>query len=208
MDHTRQRETILFVAVIALFAGFIEASNHATAGAYFLIGTILGVGLQFTGRRVAVGARDRGRGRCGCTSWRALMNRVFIWRTNASLCAGLRRARHQCRRARHRFVPREPRSHTRIGRSAQDVIGAIDLETTNTEERSLYQCLIVALRCGEAISYFEGKNIAIGPSVARPARGREQLSSDGATAAVQPPRQRFATVFSVPRAYAGGSSRL
>ncbi len=33
----------------ALVAGFIEASNHATAGAYFLIGTVMGVGLQFKG---------------------------------------------------------------------------------------------------------------------------------------------------------------
>ncbi len=57
------------------------------------------------------------------------------------------------------------------------MIGAIDPETTNTEERSLYRCLIVALRSGEAISYFEGKDIAI-ESVGGPgsARGRQHAS--------------------------------
>ena len=75
------------------------------------------------------------------------------------------------------FCPREARS-PHFDR-ARDVVGEIHLESSSVEERSLYQCLIVALRSGEAISYFEGKNIRVEPSVADALRDVAPNSRDG-----------------------------
>jgi uncharacterized membrane protein YccC len=186
VDHfSSSVSLVLLVAAVALVAGFIEASNHATAGAYFLVGTVVGVGLQFTGAEwqstlaIVIGAL-----------WvylvAALMNRMFyLENQRITLAAAFRAlADNVDALGTASFHANRARALAAVDH-AQDVIGAIDPDTTNNEERSLYRCLIVALRCGEAISYFEGKNVAISPSVAPTLRQvATTLLSEGATSAV------------------------
>jgi len=178
-------ELIFFVGVIALVAGFAEASNHATAGAYLLIGTVLGVGLEFKGQEwqstlaIVIGAL-----------WvyivAALMDRVFHLETQRIYLARAFDALATTVEAlaTPTFYRVRAQAVAKIDR-ARDVVGEIHLESSSAEERSLYQCLIVALRCGEAISYFEGKDIRVEPSVAGALRDvARALESDGATSAV------------------------
>lgn len=198
VDHySAAWEAVLFVGVIALFAGFLEASNHATAGAYLLIGTILGVGLQFTGQEwqsalaIMVGAL-----------WvyvvALLMNRVFHLETQRIYLARAFDALAATVDAlgTPTFFAVRARAVATLDR-ARDVVGEIHLESSSVEERSLYQCLIVALRCGEAISYFEGKSIRVGPVASNALRDvARTLESDGATAALSTlaqVRDRFAS---------------
>jgi uncharacterized membrane protein YccC len=199
VDHqSATGELIAFVALIALVAGFVEASNHATAGAYLLIGTVLGVGLEFKGQEwqstlaLMVGAL-----------WvylvAALMDRVFHLETQRiylarafDALAGTVEAL-----ATPGFYRVRAQAVAAIDR-ARDVVGEIHLESPSVEEHSLYQCLIVALRCGEAISYFEGKDIHLGLPVADALREvARTLDKDGATAAVSTlaeVRDRFSSV--------------
>lgn len=183
--HDAAWETILFVGVMALVAGFVEASNHATAGAYLLIGTILGVGLEFTGQEwestlaIMIGAL-----------WvyvvAGLMDRVFHLETQRVYLGRAFDALARTVEAVGTPAFFSVRAHAvaTIDR-ARDVVGEIHLESSTVEEHSLYQCLIVALRCGEAISYFEGKNIHVGPNVAGALRDvARALETDGATTAV------------------------
>jgi uncharacterized membrane protein YccC len=178
-------ELIVFVGVIALVAGFVEASNHATAGAYLLIGTILGVGLEFKGQEwqstlaIVIGAL-----------WvyivAALMDRAFHLETQRVYLARAFDALATTVEALSTptFFRVRAQAVATMDR-ARDVVGEIHLESSSVEERSLYQCLIVALRCGEAISYFEGKDIRVGPPVAGALRDvARTLETDGATSAV------------------------
>lgn len=175
----------LLIAVVALAAGYIEASNRATAGAYLLIGSVIGVGLEFTGvvwqstLALVVGAL-----------WvymvAALMDRVFHLETQRVYLAHAFDALATVADAlgTPRFFVVRARAVATLDQ-ARDVVGLINLDSSNAEERALYQCLIVALRCGEAISYFEGKAILVDPAVLV-ALGRvaRTLESDGAQAAV------------------------
>ena len=198
VDHySAAWETILFVGVIALFAGFVEASNHATAGAYLLIGTILGVGLEFTGQEwqsalaIMVGALW-----VYLVAW--LMDRTFHLETQRVYLARAFDALATTVEAlgTPRFFSVRAQAVATLDR-ARDVVGEIHLESSSLEERSLYQCLIVALRCGEAISYFEGKSIHVEPSVADALRDvARTLETDGATAAastLEEVRDRFSS---------------
>ena len=47
---------------------------------------------------------------------------------------------------------------------AQDLVGGARLRSSD-EEVALRECLIVALRCGEVISYLEGKELRVDASV-------------------------------------------
>lgn len=156
--------TVLFGAT-ALIAGFIEASNGATPGAYLLIGSIIGVGLQFSGRVwqsclcIALGAlwvyfaaslTDR---RKRLANQRVFLSHAFD--ALASLVDAVGTARFYSERA---------RAVTTLD-AAQDVVGSSRLRTGNAEEMALRQCLIVALRCGEVVSYLEGRRLAVDPSV-------------------------------------------
>jgi uncharacterized membrane protein YccC len=183
--HSAAWESILFVAVIALFAGFAEASHHATAGAYLLIGTILGLGLEFQGQEwqstlaIVVGAL-----------WvyvvAALMDRVFHLETQRVSLARAFDALATTVEAidTPTFYSVRAQAVATLDH-ARDVVGSIHLDAPSVEERSLYQCLIVALRCGEAISYFEGKNIRLEPPVADALREvARTLETDGATSAI------------------------
>ncbi|MGC2485390.1 MAG: FUSC family protein [Acidimicrobiales bacterium] len=185
VDHfSSSLSLVLLVAGVAFVAGFIEASHHATAGAYFLIGTVMGVGLQFTGVEwqstlaIVTGA-------LWVYAVAALMNHIFHLENQRIVLAAAFRALannidalgaasfHSSRAASLASVDH-----------AQDVVGTINLDTSNAEERSLYQCLIVALRSGEVISYVEGKDVAMSSSVAPALRNvARTLLSVGAIAA-------------------------
>ncbi|MGC1237937.1 MAG: FUSC family protein [Acidimicrobiales bacterium] len=176
---------VLALGLVALVAGFIEASNHATAGAYLLIGTVLGVGLGFRGRvwqstlALVIGAlfvyvvallMNR--------EFRVFSQRIYLAHAFDALAVVTESI------GTPGFYAVRERAVTTLDQ-AHDVVGAIHLETSNNEIRSLYQCLVVALRCGEAISYLEGKGIVVSPTVAKDLRRvARTLEDDGALAAV------------------------
>ena len=186
VDHVASSTSlVLFVAVVAVIAGFIEASNHATAGAYLLIGTVLGVGLEFSGVELQCTLALVG-GALWVYLISALMNRVFHLENQRVVLASAFNALAT-------NVDAVGTASFHAGRAgalaavdhAQDVVGSIDVHSPNDEEESLYRCLIVALRSGEAISYAEGKNIVTSPSVAPALREvARTLLDDGARAAV------------------------
>jgi uncharacterized membrane protein YccC len=176
---------VVMIAAVALVAGFVEASNHATAGAYLLIGSVIGEGLQFSGVEwqstlaLVVGA-------LWVYAVAGVMDRVFHLETQRVYLARAFDALATIADALGTPDFYAVRAHgvATLDR-ARDVVGSIHLETSNDEERSLYQCLIVALRCGEAISYFEGKQILTDPSVPAALRSvARTLEVDGARAAV------------------------
>ena len=155
----------VFFGATALIAGFIEASNGATPGAYLLIGSIIGAGLQFSGRVwqwclcIALGAlwvylvaalTDRRK--------RLANQRVFLSHAFDALASLVHAV------GTSRFYSERARAVTTLD-AAQDVVGSRRLRTGDAEEVALRQCLIVALRCGEVVSYLEGKRLAVDPSV-------------------------------------------
>ena len=156
--------TVVFGAT-SLIAGFIEASNGATPGAYLLIGSIIGVGLQFRGRVwqsclcIALGAlwvyfvaalTDRRK--------RLANQRVFLSHAFDALASLVDAV------GTSRFYSERARAVTTLD-AAQDVVGSRHLRSGDAEEVALRQCLIVALRCGEVVSYLEGKRLAVDPWV-------------------------------------------
>ncbi len=176
---------VLAIGVVALVAGFIEASNHATAGAYLLIGSVLGEGLGFRGQ-VWQSSLALMIGALWVFGVAALMNRKFHLVSQRIYLArafdALATVTDSIGTSEF-YVVRE-RAVTTLDQ-AHDVVGAIHFESSNIEVRSLFQCLVVALRCGEAISYIEGKNIAVNPSVAEDLRRvARTLESEGPRAAV------------------------
>ena len=157
---------LLLFAVVALVAGFIEASDRATQGAYLLIGTIMGAGLEFTGKVwqstlcvtcgalwvYAVAALTDRRGRLS-------NQRVFLanaYDQLATLVGALGTAEFYRLRA-TAIVTLD---------GAQDVVGTRPLRRDNEEEVALRECLVVALRTGEVVSFLEGKGLLVDPSVA------------------------------------------
>lgn len=155
----------VFFGATALIAGIIEASNGATPGAYLLIGSIIGAGLQFSGRVwqsclcIALGAlwvyfvaalTDR---RKRLANQRVFLSHAFD--ALASLVGAVGTSRFYSERA---------RAVTTLD-AAQDVVGSRHLRIGDAEEVALRQCLIVALRCGEVVSYLEGKRLTVDPSL-------------------------------------------
>jgi uncharacterized membrane protein YccC len=155
----------VFFGATSLIAGFIEASNGATPGAYLLIGSIIGVGLQFRGRVwqsclcIALGAlwvyfvaalTDRRK--------RLANQRVFLSHAFDALASLVDAV------GTSRFYSERARAVTTLD-AAQDVVGSRHLRSGDAEEVALRQCLIVALRCGEVVSYLEGKRLAVDPWV-------------------------------------------
>jgi len=157
---------VVLLGVVASAAGFIEASNLATPGAYLLIGSILGAGLQFRGTVWQS---------CLCISLGALWvylvaaitdarkrlenQRVFLsnaFNALANLVDAVGTPRF--------YVVRATTLVTLD--AAQDVVGSARLRTGSAEEVALRQCLVVALRGGEVVSYLEGKHLSVDPSIA------------------------------------------
>jgi len=156
----------LFSGVVALVAGFVEASGWPTQGAYLLLGSILGAGLGITGPvwrpslclfggallLYAVAALMDRQGRLA-------NQRVYLavaFTQLASLVQLLGEPRFYERRA----------SAVRALDRAQDLVGGARVRSSD-EEIALRECLIVALRCGEVISYLEGKDLHVDTPVSR-----------------------------------------
>jgi uncharacterized membrane protein YccC len=150
---------VVFLGVAALIAGVVEASNWASQGAYLLVGSIIGAGLRFSGRVwqsclcIALGAMWV-YGVAALTDRRTRLanQRVFLanaFDVLASLVETLDTTRFYAVRA---------RAVTTLD-AAQDVVGSRHHRSESAEEVALRQCLIVALRCGEVISYLEGKHL-------------------------------------------------
>jgi uncharacterized membrane protein YccC len=198
VDHGPTWVLVLAIGLVALVAGFIEASNRATAGAYLLIGSVLGEGLGFRGQ-VWQSALALMIGALWVLGVAALMNRKFHLVSQRIYLAHAFDALATVSEAigTSQFYAVRERAVTTLDQ-AHDVVGLIHLESSNIEVRSLFQCLIVALRCGEAISYVEGKSIAINSSVAKDLRRvARTLESEGplaALAVLSAVREDFASI--------------
>ena len=156
--------TILF-GVMALIAGFIEASNWATPGAYLLIGTIVGAGLQFSGKvwqsclALFLGALWVYFVAALTDYQRRLSNqRIFLANAFDSLAQLINAV------GTSRFYELRAKAVVSLD-AAQDVVGSSRIRKGNPEEVALHQSLIVALRSGEVVSYLEGKELHVDPSV-------------------------------------------
>jgi len=156
---------VVFLGGAALVAGFVEASNRASQGAYLLIGAIIGAGLRFSGRVwqsclcIALGAlwvyaiaavTDR---RTRLANQRIFLSNAFD--ALATLVEDLDTPK---------FFAVRARAVTALD-AAQDVVGSRHGRRDRDEAVALRQCLIVALRCGEVVSYLEGKQLRADPSV-------------------------------------------
>jgi uncharacterized membrane protein YccC len=155
----------LVYAAVALVAGLVEASIGATAGAYLIVGTTLGVGLDPVGR-VALTA--------------ALMVGGALWVYLVAWVMNRRRRRANQRLvlaaayddlatlvravATDRFYPARARAVTSLD-LAQDVV-ARPGPTRDVEADALFSALIVALRAGEVVSYLEGASVTADPRLA------------------------------------------
>lgn len=164
-EHHGAAALVILFSVAALVAGYIEASNRATAGVFLLSGTILGGGLEFIGKvwqsalAIALGAL-----------WVYAVAFLMNWRLHSSnQRLALARAFDALAGVAQsvgtpRFYAVRERAVSNLDR-AHDVIGSRDLDAEDSEAVALRQCLIVALRVGEVISYLEGKQLSVDPSI-------------------------------------------
>ncbi|MGA7836286.1 MAG: FUSC family protein, partial [Acidimicrobiales bacterium] len=162
-DHRAAWALVLLFGGVALIAGYVEASNRATAGAYLLIGTILGGGLVFTGKvwqsalAVALGS-----------FWLYVVSWLMYRRNHLSTQRlALARAFNDLATVADavgtaQFYAVRDRAVSNLDR-AHDVIGSQALNVDDPERVALRQCLVVALQVGEVISYLEGKHLSVDP---------------------------------------------
>ncbi len=185
-NHPASGALIALYAAVAFFAGLAEASNRATAGAYLLVGTILGAGLGFKGME-----------------WQAALS-VFLGALWVFLVAylmnvRLRRSNQRLALARAfdllasvvdavgtpQFFAARDSAVSALDR-AQDIVGLYRRRAKNAEDVALRQCLIVALRMGEVISFLEGKELPVDPAMASGLRDVASiLTTSNARSAVQ-----------------------
>jgi uncharacterized membrane protein YccC len=160
---------VLFTGSVALVAGYVESSGWPTQGAYLLLGSIIGSGLENTGPvwrsslsllggallvYLVAAIMDR--------EGRVANQRVYLadaFTQLASLVQALGTAS---------FYEQRAACVATLDR-AQDLVGVARTRTTE-EEIALRECLVVALRCGEVISYLEGKGLIVDASVYRALR--------------------------------------
>jgi uncharacterized membrane protein YccC len=158
----------LFTGLVALIAGYVECSGWPTQGAYLLLGSIIGSGLGITGPVWRPSLSMLG-GALLVYFVAAIMDhegrtanqRVYLasaFTQLASLVQAL---------GTPRFYQQRAACVVTLDR-AQDLIGA--RARTAEEEIALRECLIVALRCGEVISYLEGKGLSVDASVSNALR--------------------------------------
>jgi len=166
---------IMLFSVIALLAGFIEASNRATPGAYLLIGTVVGAGLRFSGRvwqsclALFLGALWVYLVAALTDFRRRISNqRIFLANAFDSLALLIEAVGSS------RFYELRAKAVVTLD-AAQDVVGRSGIHSGSAEEVALHKSLIVALRSGEVISYLEGKELCVDASV--PAALREVASN-------------------------------
>jgi uncharacterized membrane protein YccC len=162
---------LVLFATVALVAGFVEASDRATQGAYLLIGTIMGAGLEFTGKvwqatLCVTGGALWVYGVAALTDRRGRLSnqRVFLANAFDQLAILVDTLGTPA------FYDVRARSVITLD-SAQDVVGTARLHRDNEEEVALRECLVVALRTGEVVSFLEGKGLHVGAAVAPTLRG-------------------------------------
>jgi uncharacterized membrane protein YccC len=176
---------VILYSVVAILAGYVEASNRATAGAYLLVGTILGGGLEFTGK-IWQSALAIALGSFWVFLIAFLMNRRGRWSVQRLTLArafddlaGLVDAIGA-----PQFFEVRDRTLSALDR-ANDVVGIRPLRAENREAVALRQCLIVALRVGEVISFLEAKGLPVDPAMASGLRDVARiLNESNATSAV------------------------
>jgi uncharacterized membrane protein YccC len=154
----------LFTGLVALIAGFVESSGWPTQGAYLLLGSILGAGLGITGPvwrpslcmlggalllYLVAGLMDR---QSRLANQRVYLSAAFSHLASVVDVLGT-----------PQFYDQRAIAVTALDR-AQDLVGGARMRSSD-EEVALRECLIVALRCGEVISYLEGKGIHVDDSV-------------------------------------------
>lgn len=184
--HSSNLALVVLYGVVAFVAGCIEASNRATAGAYLLIGTILGGGLGFTGK-------------IGPATLAVALGSLLVLVVAALMNLGSRASDQRLGLARAfnaladvvdaigtaQFYDVRERSVATLDRT-HDVIGSHRVHPGNAEEVAFRQCLIAALRVGEVISYLEGRGLSVDPAMASGLRElASTLANRNAQAAVE-----------------------
>ncbi len=165
--------------VAAIVAGVIETSRWPSSGVYFLVGTIVGDGLAFGGRvwqsMLLAGAGAGWVYLIGALTDRRnrlLNQRVFLSHAFRALASLLDTV------ATPRFYEERARAVAEID-SAADVVGGGRHRGSDDEEIALRQCLIVALRFGEVISYLEVKHQTVDPALSDFVRGVADVLLEG-----------------------------
>jgi uncharacterized membrane protein YccC len=190
---------IALYGVVALLAGYVEASNRATAGTYLLVGTILGGGLEFPGR-IWQSALAVALGSLWVVLVAFLMNRRARWTIQR---LSLARAFNDLASVvdaigAPQFFTVRDRALTALDR-AHDIVGIRPLRADDHEAVALQQCLIVALRIGEVVSFLEAKGLPVDPAMASGLRDVARiLNESNATAAVAA-LERFPHRFQSPK---------
>lgn len=198
-QHTASWTLIVLYAGVALIAGYVEASNRATAGAYLLIGTILGGGLEFTDKvwqsalTITLGALW-----VFLVAW--LMNRRF---RSSNRRLALARAFDDLARVvdaigTPQFYVVRDRALSALDR-AHDVVGIHPLRKNDPEDVALRQCLIVALRMGEVISFVEAKGLTVDPAMARGLREVATILNESNARSAVETLEAFPHHFQTPR---------
>jgi uncharacterized membrane protein YccC len=154
----------LFCGAVALAAGYIEASGWTTQGAYLLLGSVLGSGLGITGpvwrpSLCLLGGSALVYAVAALMDQRGRQENQRIYLSNcysqlASLVHVLGTSTFYQQRA----------ASVATLDQAQDLVGGTRVRSSD-EEVALRECLIVALRCGEVISYLEGKGLTVNDDV-------------------------------------------
>ncbi|HEY1761694.1 MAG TPA: FUSC family protein [Acidimicrobiales bacterium] len=176
---------IVLYGAVAFLAGYIEASNRATAGAYLLVGTILGGGLRFPGK-IWQSALALALGSLWVFLVAFLMNRRGRWSVQRLTLA---RAFNELAGVADaigtpQFSSVRDRAVSALDR-ANDVVGMRPLRADNREALALQRCLVVALRIGEVISFLEIKGASVDPAMASGLRDIATiLNESNATSAV------------------------
>lgn len=184
--HNPSWALIVLYAGVAVVAGYVEASNRTTAGMFLLVGTILGAGVALTNMTWQT-ALALFLGALWVYLVALLMNWRLRWRNQClalaqafDLLAGVVDAIGA-----PQFFTVRDRAVSALDR-AQDIVGLYRRRAKNPEEVALRQCLVVALRVGEVISYLEGKGLPVDPAMARELREIARiLTRSNARAAVE-----------------------
>jgi hypothetical protein len=189
------RALIVLFGVVALIAGFIEASLWATQGMYLLLGAILGGGLGFTGRIwqsascIVVGGlfvylvasfTDR---RSRRADQRLCLANGFVSIAQLLDAIGTEGLNH----ARSRAVV--------VIDAAQDVIGAKRIPD-DSEGVAIHQCFIVMLQLGELASYLTSKDEPADVAVTSALRSVSHVIEQGSCVEAVIALNQYATTFS------------
>lgn len=166
----RANALYLIFGVAALVAGWLEASNYASAGAYFITGVVVGAGVGFAHLQVTAVLCV-----AGGSLWvlavaflmdrrNARINQRFVLSNAYASLADLFAA------VGHRDFSTVRQATVTALDAAQDVIGSDDARSPggrapDDELLSLRQALVVALQCGEVVSLVVGGHLVVDESM-------------------------------------------